>query len=112
MNLFGKRTIEDIERQAYDYLIDNQRIDCTFDEFMKNVKVFETPSGVYVELYAGASDDTMCSIHNQLLNFTSEDLEGYENATDALICKHERVRYIDAIDAYLLIEDMSMISDI
>jgi len=112
MKFFGKRTIDDIERQAFEYLSDEKRIDCTFDEFLKGVNVFETASGVYVELYAGATDITMCSIHNQLLNFTAEDLEGYENATDALVCKHERVQYIDSIDVYILIKDVTMVADI
>lgn len=98
------KSIDVLQEDAYNHLVDNQRIACDFDTFKKSTDVYQTPHGVYIDL----SGISRTSLLNKVLNVTAEELADYKNVADWLVQHHEKVRYLQEIDTYIYIHDSSI----
>ena len=103
------RTYDELHEDAYKHLIENGNISCGYRAFTDAVDVYQTPHGVYIDLYSGMSQEMEDQLTSKLLNVTPDNLKGYKNAVDWLVQKHELVRYLKEIDAYIYFSDSSIV---
>lgn len=94
-----------LREKLYNFLAKKGHIFCDFDRFTESVEIFRKPHAVYVNVFAGISEDEEIRIMNQLLNLTADDLKDYQNAVDWLVQQHKQVRYIKEFDAYIYFDD-------
>ena len=95
------RLPEDRKPELFDYLKSENRITCDYETFKSHASVFQTPHGVYI--HKQMSENERDYAINQLLNATSNDLNGYKNAVDWLMQQDENVHYIDSYELYIYV---------
>lgn len=101
-------TLDVLRENVYKYLLNKQHITCDVDTFRDSIDVYQTAHGVYIDIYAGASEATLDDMRNKLLSITPNDLANYKNVVDWWVQQHELVRYINELDAYIFITDSSV----
>lgn len=97
---------EILKEKTYKYLIENNHITCDFDTFCDAVSVYQTPHGVYIDLYEGMNETMQTTMLNRIFNVTAKDLDGYKNVIDWWVQQHESVRYVKEIDTYIIINEL------